>query len=347
MQEGRKANGECSSTRTILEGSMQTATSGKRMMLAALALALGLCLPGLAVAGEVVEYFHLDAVGNIRAVTDASGNVIERHDYLPFGDEWCGAAVCAAPTPGQPRRFTGKERDRETGYDYFGARYYSGRVGRFTGVDPVMTIHANLADPQRWNRYAYGLNNPYRYVDPEGAIPFEQGLDVVSLVDSVYTLWQEPTWANAGWLAWDVVGMVPYVPGSWAGKVGKHGALAALGKRADGVVPPKGPPKGPPSGGGGGGDGLFLPDEYYRKKADQLAPGQWEPYGRYERFDEQGNLLQVTTYDEAGSRIRQYDTGTKARHGEGVHTFEYGPANPRQDPGGGRRSPHIPLEEFK
>jgi len=171
MQEGRKANGECSRTRTILEGSMQTATSGKRMMLAALALALGLCLPGLAVAGEVVEYFHLDAVGNIRAVTDASGNVIERHDYLPFGDEWCGAGVCGAPTAGQPRRFTGKERDRETGFDYFGARYYSGRVGRFTGVDPVYTWRENLADPQRWNRYAYGLNNPLRYVDPDGRWP--------------------------------------------------------------------------------------------------------------------------------------------------------------------------------
>ena len=168
MQEGRKANGECSRTRTILEGSMKTATSGKRMMLAALALALGLCLPGLAVAGEVVEYFHLDAVGNIRAVTDASGNVIERHDYLPFGDEWCGAAVCAAPTPGQPRRFTGKERDRETGYDYFGARYYSGRVGRFTGVDPVLNTTASLVNPQRWNRYSYGLNNPFRYIDPDG-----------------------------------------------------------------------------------------------------------------------------------------------------------------------------------
>jgi len=168
MQEGRKANGECSGTKTILEGSMQTATSGKRVTLAALALALGLCLPGLAVAGEVVEYFHLDAVGNIRAVTDASGNVIERHDYLPFGDEWCGTGVCGAPTAGQPRRFTGKERDRETGFDYFGARYYSGRVGRFTGVDPVYTWRENLADPQRWNRYAYGRNNPYRYVDPDG-----------------------------------------------------------------------------------------------------------------------------------------------------------------------------------
>ena len=174
MQEGRKANGECSRTRTILEGSMQTATSGKRMMLAALALALGLCLPGLAVAGEVVEYFHLDAVGNIRAVTDASGNVIERHDYLPFGDEWCGAGVCGAPTAGQPRRFTGKERDRETGFDYFGARYYSGRVGRFTGVDPVYTWRENLVDPQRWNRYAYGLNKPYRYVDPDGRQAVEQ-----------------------------------------------------------------------------------------------------------------------------------------------------------------------------
>ena len=90
---------------------------------------------------------------------------------LPFGDEWCGTGVCGAPQEGQPRRFTAKERDTETGLDYFGARYYSGRIERFTSVDPAMTIQANLVDPQRWNRYAYARNNPYRYMDPDGLSP--------------------------------------------------------------------------------------------------------------------------------------------------------------------------------
>ena len=51
---------------------------------------------------------------------------------------------------------------------YFGARYYGAKTGRFTAVDPVYTWQENILDPQRWNRYAYGRNNPFRYVDPDG-----------------------------------------------------------------------------------------------------------------------------------------------------------------------------------
>jgi RHS repeat-associated protein len=119
---------------------------------------------------EVIEYYHLDAIGSVRAVTNGAGQVVERHDYLPFGEE-CTTGPCAANLAlggGQPRKFTGKERDAETGLDYFGARYYGSRIGRFTTVDPVYTWQENLLDPQRWNRYAYARNNPLRYVDPDG-----------------------------------------------------------------------------------------------------------------------------------------------------------------------------------
>lgn len=117
---------------------------------------------------QVVEYYHLDAVGNVRVVTDESGGVIERHDYLPFGEEWCETAVCGTTPAGQPYRFVGKERDRETGLDYFGARYYGSRIGRFTSVDPRKNIRGAIINPQKWNRYAYTLNNPLRYFDPDG-----------------------------------------------------------------------------------------------------------------------------------------------------------------------------------
>jgi RHS repeat-associated protein len=63
--------------------------------------------------------------------------------------------------------FTGKERDGETGLDYFGARYYSGAQGRFTSPDNFLNDTTAL-DPQRWNLYAYARNNPLRYVDPNG-----------------------------------------------------------------------------------------------------------------------------------------------------------------------------------
>jgi len=92
---------------------------------------------------------------------------------LPFGEECLTGPCLANPGvgAGQPRKFTGKERDAETGLDYFGARYYGSKIGRFTTVDPVYTWKENLADPQRWNRYAYSLNNPLRYVDPNGKWP--------------------------------------------------------------------------------------------------------------------------------------------------------------------------------
>ena len=63
--------------------------------------------------------------------------------------------------------FTGKERDAETGLDYFNTRYFSSAQGRFTSTDPLMAS-ATPSNPQTWNRYAYGLNNPLRFIDPDG-----------------------------------------------------------------------------------------------------------------------------------------------------------------------------------
>ena len=64
----------------------------------------------------VVEYYHVDAVGSVRAVTDASGATIRTHVYTPFGH---GDGTSAG---GDTVRFSGKERDPESGFDYFGAR---------------------------------------------------------------------------------------------------------------------------------------------------------------------------------------------------------------------------------
>jgi RHS repeat-associated protein len=117
---------------------------------------------------QTIEYYHLDTLGSVRAVTaHQSGQVVERHDYLPYGEEWCGMQPCGA-SGGQPKHFTGKERDVETGLDYFEARHYGSSIGRFTTIDPKLTVEHNIADPQRWNRYAYCRDNPLRFVDPDG-----------------------------------------------------------------------------------------------------------------------------------------------------------------------------------
>lgn len=110
----------------------------------------------------VVEYYHVDALGSVRAVTNQAGSVVARHDYAPFGEE------LPAPTGDDTLRFAGKERDTETGLNYFGARYYGNWRGRFTTVDPVLEIEHAVAEPQLWNRYTYVTNNPLRYTDPTG-----------------------------------------------------------------------------------------------------------------------------------------------------------------------------------
>lgn len=67
-------------------------------------------------------------------------------------------------------RFTGKERDAETGLDYFGLRYMSAAQGRFTSPDPN-SAGASLFDPQSWNAYSYVNNRPLTHVDPDGDVP--------------------------------------------------------------------------------------------------------------------------------------------------------------------------------
>ena len=134
-------------------------------MIGGLLLALAAAFAPVAASAqtETVTYYHSDAIGSVRMVTDANSAVLARYDYQPFG-----LPLEVPPPPAEQRQFAGKERDTETGLDYFGGRYYAGLTGRFTTVDPVLDIEQALIDPQRWNRYAYALNNPLRYVDPDG-----------------------------------------------------------------------------------------------------------------------------------------------------------------------------------
>jgi len=119
---------------------------------------------------EIVYYYHHDHLGNIRAVTDQNGNVVERHDFYPFGEE------ITQPTNKDSYLFTGKPRDSETGLDYFGKRYYSSGLGRWTSVDPKENakqyLKRKLENPQLWNLYIYCRNNPLTFFDPDGQASF-------------------------------------------------------------------------------------------------------------------------------------------------------------------------------
>jgi RHS repeat-associated protein len=109
-----------------------------------------------------VHYYFADHLGSSRVVTSATGAILDDADFYPFGGE-----RVVTSSSGNAYKFTGKERDTQTGLDYFGARYYASTMGRFTSPDPKARS-AKLADPQSWNRYAYVDNNPLAFIDPDG-----------------------------------------------------------------------------------------------------------------------------------------------------------------------------------
>jgi RHS repeat-associated protein len=106
---------------------------------------------------------------------------VAAHAYDALGDLHIPGVRPARAGRAQPwgsnASFSGKERDSETGLDYFGARYFSGAQGRFTSSDPFNIIlqaqdrdefNEYISNPQNWNRYVYTWNNPLQFVDPNG-----------------------------------------------------------------------------------------------------------------------------------------------------------------------------------
>jgi RHS repeat-associated protein len=125
-----------------------------------------------ALAGAGTRYVTADHLGSPRAVTNSAGAVVARHDYKPFGEEVAAGTGGRTAAQGYVadnvrQKFTGYERDGETGLDFAQARYYASAQGRFTSVDPFRGSGIQ-SSPQSWNRYTYCLNNPLYYVDPSG-----------------------------------------------------------------------------------------------------------------------------------------------------------------------------------
>jgi RHS repeat-associated protein len=130
-------------------------------------------------------YVTADHLGSTRLTTDSNGLTKTCYDYLPFGEE-IQAGIDGRPScyptssafPQSPdilsEKFTSKERDAETGLDFFDARYMSSAQGRFTSPDP---LGGELTNPQSLNRYSYVLNNPLRFTDPTGLYVCKDGKD--------------------------------------------------------------------------------------------------------------------------------------------------------------------------
>jgi RHS repeat-associated protein len=117
---------------------------------------------------ELLSYFyHPDHLGSSSAstelsnhwITDGSGNAIQHLHYLPFGEDWVDQRNSSWNTP---YTFSGKEKDVETGYGYFGARYYNSGLSIWLSVDPMSDKYPSMSP------YNYCANNPVMLVDPDG-----------------------------------------------------------------------------------------------------------------------------------------------------------------------------------
>lgn len=119
-----------------------------------------------------IYFYHPDHLGSSIMVTDVNGSLVESTEFYPYGRpryEERDAFDSAY-------KYTGKELDKESGLMYYGARYYEPVVGRFASVDPLYVeldvekdrFNRFVQNPQEANIYAYTLNNPVKYIDPNG-----------------------------------------------------------------------------------------------------------------------------------------------------------------------------------
>jgi RHS repeat-associated protein len=162
--------------------------------------------------GKDLKWVIPDHLGTPRMMVDQTGNLggMIRHDYLPFGEEVGPGVGNRSAGSGYSidsvaQKFTGKERDEESGLDWFGpGRYYSSILGRFTSPDPLnipvlqrmdpKRFQRTIANPQSWNGYVYAHNNPLSKIDPDGFDP------ITIIVPGTFNDWDD--WNSSLFKGW-------------------------------------------------------------------------------------------------------------------------------------------------
>ena len=106
------------------------------------------------------EFIHLDHLGSVRRMTDASGVVTFSARYEPYGNP-----IIDTQTDPSAFKYIGQVRDEQTQLNCFGVRFYDAEIGRFLCEDPVL---GSLASPLTMNRYSYCTDDPINFADPSG-----------------------------------------------------------------------------------------------------------------------------------------------------------------------------------
>lgn len=191
--------------------------------------------------------YRLDSHGNVTNLLTHTGERVKSYTYNPYGKEkpfeinpagneaiiyhWKNETE----NTHNPFRYCGEYNDEESGLIYLRNRYYDPSIGRFISEDPHWNVNNMIfgdkeykdgetkipdmsAIMQSSNLYAYCMNNPIKYVDVSGEA-IETILDIISIGLSAKDLINNPSWANLGFLAWDVGSTIlPAIPGSYTYK---------------------------------------------------------------------------------------------------------------------------------
>ncbi|HRE42164.1 MAG TPA: RHS repeat-associated core domain-containing protein, partial [Ignavibacteria bacterium] len=105
------------------------------------------------------NYYLKDHLGSIRVIIDQTKKYLMAMDYDAWGYELESRTFQLYEGE---YKFTSKERDEESGYDYFGARYYDSRLGRWGQVEPLLDKYVSFSS------YCYALNSPMVLKDVDG-----------------------------------------------------------------------------------------------------------------------------------------------------------------------------------
>jgi RHS repeat-associated protein len=174
-----------------------------------------------------IHFYFNDPLGTRRAQTDYAGVLEQTCSSLPFGDGQNCSNSTQFPTE---HHFTGKERDAESGNDYFGARYYASSMGRWLSPDESLN-GAIMELPQTWNKYSYEYNRPLYGTDPDGRCPPCIGAIVGGVVEGGWNLGSQliQNHGDLSQVKWGTVGanaLGGAVSGAIAGATGGGSLLA-------------------------------------------------------------------------------------------------------------------------